>query len=78
MKSARERADEALYVAHDRDRSKEQLRIAIGRMFEEHARDQRHICAETAGEAWRYDDCVSPPSVAHGAVMNAPAPGEQR
>ena len=74
MKSARERAEEALYVAHDRDRSKYEIRRALEKMFKEHARDQRQRCGSAL---------LSHPvhtlrrNAARNVVLNAPAPGEE-
>lgn len=69
MKSARERAEEANRLAHASVNPVGE----IERMFQEHARDQRHIVAECVSE---FHDVAL--GSAHAAAMNAPAPGEQR
>ena len=84
MKSAKERAEaewgalpESAQVAIRKDVFISLLTLS----FKEHARDQRRLCAEAAGEAWRFDGAASvrnPAPIAHGAAANAPAPGEGR
>lgn len=76
MKSARERAEEANRVAH----ASVDPVAAIERMFKEHARDQRHLCAERVQEAAASN---AHPFVrdfankAHHVAMNTPVPGER-
>lgn len=69
MKSARELAEEAC----DRwvDERREERVTRITRLFKEHARDQRLLCAEAVSE---YQDSAL--GFAHTAAMNAPTPGE--
>jgi hypothetical protein len=89
MKSARERAEAAYHEGADAF-SREDAVAAIERMFAEHARDQRHLCAEAviAVDAPHSAAACDPPGwdasadgmrdAAHAAAMNAPAPGEGR
>lgn len=89
MKSARECAEEAYSEVHVI--GSDAAIDVLERLFKEHARDQRHACAEAVcaidvtypllrGTA-RVDmeaACDHALSDAHAAVMNAPAPGEDR
>lgn len=71
MQTAAERAKQVadcLGVAADDMETRDYLRV----MFLEHARDQRHICAE---EVLKLDD-EKAADAAHALVMNARAPGE--
>jgi len=83
MKSARERAEQAIaYVfAHERESSRDVL-AAMEVMFKEHARDQRLICCD---EIMALDLCGDCPEAAtytrddaYNAVLSTPAPGESQ
>ena len=77
MKSARERAEAlaSTIAGNVQTRTWHAIVEAAEPSFKEHARDQRHIDAEAARDAlvnFRHKADV------HAAVMNAPAPGEDR
>lgn len=74
MKSARERAQEALELFHPSEDPME-ARTEIERMFVEHARDQRSIIAEHVKAVAGEPNTVA---TARAAVLRAPAPGETR
>lgn len=88
MKTARERAEEFLAehpLAQELlEGDREALLPLLERSFQEHARDQRHLCAEAVTEHLevQYDPWGEEASnsatqlVAHRTVMNTPAPGE--
>lgn len=74
MKSAIERAIEFL-DAHGLGAG----HVALGLSFMEHARDQRHLCAEAVNYSGvGLYDARAVADAAHAAAMNAPAPGEKQ
>ncbi len=84
MKSARQRTLDALAETGLTPSHRYYLAIAdaVELMFKEHARDQRHLCAEAVTVAMSSPEApavlfhASAASISHGAAMNAPAPGE--
>jgi len=78
MKSARERAEEALSIAADGNLGDEEATLKIELLFKGHARDQRRLCAHAINEADYTLSRGAPVDTAHAACMNASAPGEQR
>jgi hypothetical protein len=80
MKSARERAEEAANAAgiRLRDSTRRAFVSRTETAFKEHARDQRHLCADAVSAyaaTWEgdYGEAVI---AASGEAMCAPAPGE--
>jgi hypothetical protein len=83
MKSARERAEElAEFFAPREGWAFSPLAERIEVSFKEHARDQRHLCAEAALTVELYGERPEGSALtrhdAHVAVMNTPAPGAER
>ncbi len=79
MKTARQRAEEAvrLYINAADARSFNEGMDALTRLFAEHARDQRLLCAEAASSIGNDggDDADYFADRARAEVMNARAPG---
>ena len=81
MKSARERAEEACVLArlHPNFSGYQPFVDAVEAAFKEHARDQRHLCAEEVRYGLgRYGKSDSTKDIGHDAATNAPAPGEEQ
>lgn len=74
MKSARDRAEEAAEAT--RMGGGAGTLALLEMMFKEHARDQRHLCAESVLDRTFADSSYRVADAIHEAVLNAPAPGE--
>jgi hypothetical protein len=79
MKSARERAE--WFVGYTREHPDEDATWRLIAEFKEHARGQRHLCAEAVsasdeGHGFGFVAASSVADRAHALAMNAPAPGE--
>lgn len=74
MKTARKRAYEFLSEVGYAFPARSDLLDKLELSFKEHARDQRHLCAEQATEeVW---DCMTADAI-HAAIMNIKTPGEE-
>lgn len=82
-KSAKERAEEVAGLAGIPHTVGSAFLASVERLFKEHARDQRHLCAESVPAPYEAPTVRPNPLDAHSdallsafaAVMNAPEPG---
>lgn len=80
MMNARELAVRACEIGNTVEPRDERLK-RLEALFQQHARDQRHLCAEAVAQhaapvAARFVAGHVTMEHAHAAVMNAPAPGD--
>lgn len=78
MKSARERARDAFGIFHSTGWTRQRMEEEIEQMFAEHAQDQRRACATKVNALEPRVTGAAMRSAAFDAVLNAPAPGEDR